>query len=235
MQTTLGRGRCRPSADEHAAGAAEHVAGAASAAAGTNGRQGPAAHVHVASTLAMAEGIENNPWSYHRNSSVQAYLFNVARPVFDEEIQKMLLGAQLPAAGLLCLADLGCSSGLNTISNITAVHDDVSRRYAASGCSVPPAMAFFSDLPSNDFNSLFRLLAPPESLKLAAADAAASSPTSESTKLLWNRPGLVAAGVPGTFYNSLFPDKMLHVVMAIFAVHWISEVRCAPVGCQLQG
>lgn len=57
---------------------------------------------------------------------------------------------------------------------------------------------FFNDHSDNDFNTLFKSL-----------------PQSRS---------YYAAGVPGSFYSSLFPKSSLHFVHSSYTLHWLSKV-----------
>ncbi|KAJ4976376.1 hypothetical protein NE237_001482 [Protea cynaroides] len=58
------------------------------------------------------------------------------------------------------VADLGCSCGGNTIYIVDVIIKHISKRYETNGYDPPEFSAFFSDLPSNDFNTLFQLLPP---------------------------------------------------------------------------
>ncbi|KAJ7960662.1 S-adenosylmethionine-dependent methyltransferase [Quillaja saponaria] len=57
---------------------------------------------------------------------------------------------------------------------------------------------FFNDHAANDFNTLF-------------------------TNMPSDRE-YYAAGVPGSFYNRLFPDSFLHIVNSFYSINWLSEV-----------
>lgn len=72
------------------------------------------------------------------------------------------------------------------------------------GGSLPEIEAFFSDLPSNDFNLLFKLLT--EKRKV-------DSPAK-----------YFAGGVAGSFYDRLFPRGTIHVAVSLSALHWLSQV-----------
>ncbi|KAH9326941.1 hypothetical protein KI387_007119, partial [Taxus chinensis] len=134
----------------------------------------------------------NGDASYAENSTRQRYVFHVLQPLFQAAIEKLTF----PKEGPLRIADLGCATGLNTISDVDFVVKTLTN--LSNGLDLQ-FQAFLSDLPSNDFNGLFNLL----------------------DRL--NRPCFVA-GVPGSFYNVLFPDSTIHVCFSIMALHWISEV-----------
>eukprot|EP01018_Ginkgo_biloba_P020969 Gb_22487 [translate_table: standard] len=150
---------------------------------------------HLQGVLRMYPG--NGDASYAGNSARQRYVFHVLQPLFQEALEKV----RFPKKGPLRIADLGCATGNNTISDVNFVVKTLKNMCEPNG-SVPlepEFQAFFSDLPSNDFNGLFNLLTQP------------------------NAPYYVA-GVPGSFYNVLFPRSSIHISFSVMALHWLSEV-----------
>ncbi|KAF8099513.1 hypothetical protein N665_0243s0075, partial [Sinapis alba] len=107
----------------------------------------------------------------------------------------------------LKIADLGCAVGDNTFSTVDTVVDVLRRKVAViDGGTEPEFEVFFSDLPSNDFNTLFR------SLEEKVNDGSRQ------------RKKYYAAGVPGSFYRRLFPKGELHVVVTMSALQWLSQI-----------
>ncbi|KAK2978456.1 hypothetical protein RJ640_023714 [Escallonia rubra] len=80
------------------------------------------------------------------------------------------------------------------------VLESVENKYLSQGFSSPTLelQVFFNDHVSNDFNTLFASLPP-------------------------NRQ-YFAAGVPGSFYDRLFPASYLHIVHSSYALQWLSKV-----------
>ncbi|XP_059078189.1 gibberellic acid methyltransferase 2-like [Cryptomeria japonica] len=113
-------------------------------------------------------------------------------------LRHSLKSSESPRRVLSELQILG-ATGLNTISDVNFVTRTLTNLCIGSELAVPQFQAFHSDLPSNDFDGLFRLL------------------------VRTNCPYFVA-GVPGSFYNVLFPNSKIHVCFSIMALHWISEV-----------
>lgn len=113
------------------------------------------------------------------------------------------------------IADLGCSCGDNTLFIVDVIIKHLSKRYEALRLEPPEFQAYFSDLPSNDFNTLFQLL-PPLSVKGSLEECLAGDDGSRS---------YYAAGVPGSFYRRLFPAKSINVFHSAFSLHWLSQVR----------
>ncbi|KAK1317193.1 Gibberellic acid methyltransferase 2 [Acorus calamus] len=145
--------------------------------------------------------------SYARNSEGPAMALRLSRPLITEGIRSMEL---FKGEDSLRIADLGCATGYNTLAAMDCVVDTLRSRYHHDFGYQPEIQAFFSDLPSNDFNSLFRLLPP---MILSHDDHYA-----EETRDYY------AAGVPGSFYYRLFPKGKLHVVLSLSALHWLSQI-----------
>lgn len=112
------------------------------------------------------------------------------------------------------VVDLGCSSGNNTIYIIDVIIKHMMKRHESSGLDPPEFSAFFSDLPSNDFNTLFQLLPPLANYGGSMEECLAAS----------GHRNYFAAGVPGSFYRRLFPARSIDVFHSAFSLHWLSQV-----------
>lgn len=147
--------------------------------------------------------------SYARNSEAPASAIALSKPFLRDAINCMNLFLRDTS---LRIADLGCATGANTISTLDFVVENIKKRYLESPEPLPEFEAFFSDLPSNDFNTLFRSLPP-----------RLSSQEINEVKRERKR-SYYAAGVPGSFYERLFPRGKLHVVISLSALHWMSRI-----------
>jgi indole-3-acetate O-methyltransferase len=90
----------------------------------------------------------------------------------------------------------------------------ITKRYEALGFNPPEFSAFFSDLPSNDFNTLFQLLPPLANYGVSMEECLAAN----------NHRSYFAAGVPGSFYRRLFPARSVDFFHSAFSLHWLSQV-----------
>lgn len=120
------------------------------------------------------------------------------------------------------VADLGCSSSNNTLFIVEFIIKHLTKRYQGLEWETPEFQVFFSDLPSNDFNTLFQLLPPLQfrnmnSLEECLAYDGGSSGDSTARSYY-------AAGVPGSFYGRLFPAASINVFHSAFSLHWLSQV-----------
>lgn len=138
----------------------------------------------------------NGDACYAHNSGRQRYVFRVLQPLFESAINNLTF----PEHGSLKIVDLGCATGTNTVSDVDFVVKTLTNLCANGWGTMPEIQAYFSDLPSNDFNGLFNLL-----------DRRGRCP-------------YFVAGVPGSFYKVLFPRSTIHVCFSMMALHWISEV-----------
>ncbi|KAK3032449.1 hypothetical protein RJ639_037262 [Escallonia herrerae] len=149
--------------------------------------------------------------SYANNSQAQA---RHARSMLHL-LKETLDGVQVnPPEVPFAIADLGCSSGSNTIYIVEVIIKHMRERYEASGYKLPEFSAFFSDLPSNDFNTLFQLIPPLASYGGSMEKCLAAN----------GHRSYFAAGVPGSFYRRLFPARSIDVFYSAFSLHWLSQV-----------
>ncbi|XP_057978103.1 indole-3-acetate O-methyltransferase 1 [Malania oleifera] len=148
--------------------------------------------------------------SYANNSQAQARHARSVHHLLEETLDRVRL--ESAAGGPFVVADLGCSSGKNTISIVDSIIKYLTKRYEASGYDKPPEFsAFFSDLPSNDFNTLFQILPP-------------HGGTMEECLAADGHRSYFAAAVPGSFHRRLFPSRFVHVFHSAFSLHWLSQV-----------
>ncbi|KAL6999201.1 Indole-3-acetate O-methyltransferase 1 [Sarracenia purpurea var. burkii] len=149
--------------------------------------------------------------SYANNCQAQAQHARSMLHLLEETLD----GVQLDSPVVpFVVADLGCSSGANTIYIVDVIIKHMIKRYEALGYDPPEFSAFFSDLPSNDFNTLFQLL-----------PALAKDGGSMEECLAANgHRSYFAAGVPGSFHRRLFPSRSIDVFYSAFSLHWLSQV-----------
>lgn len=150
--------------------------------------------------------------SYAKNCQGQAKHLRSLRPLLEEALDNM----DLPSSEeLFTIADLGCSSGQNTLVIANHIVSYFANKYNLGSLNLPEFQVFFSDLPSNDFNTLFQLLPP---IQETSAGAGALDCLSKEPRAYH------VAGVPGSFYKRLFPRNTINVVHSSFSLHWLSQV-----------
>ncbi|XP_074290826.1 indole-3-acetate O-methyltransferase 1-like [Silene latifolia] len=156
----------------------------------------------------------NGQASYANNSQAQARHAKSMLHLLKEALDEVHIGS---ADTPFVVVDLGCSSGSNTIYIVDVIINHVAKRYEASGSVVPEFSAFFSDLPSNDFNTLFQLL--PNYCYVGEGGG-----TMEECLASDKHRSYFAAGVPGSFYRRLFPARSIDVFHSAFSLHWLSQI-----------
>ncbi|QCD98813.1 jasmonate O-methyltransferase [Vigna unguiculata] len=141
-------------------------------------------------------------FSYSKNSYFQKRSSSVEESKIEEEIQKKLDVKKLASASnmIIRVADFGCATGPNTFVNAHKVLEAMKHKHKSQCPNTetnPEFHVFFNDLPSNDFNTLF-------------------------TSLPQDR-NFFACGVPGSFYNRLFPQSSIHFAYSTYALHFLSK------------
>ncbi|ONK79187.1 uncharacterized protein A4U43_C01F3810 [Asparagus officinalis] len=139
--------------------------------------------------------------SYAQNSSLQKKSIDALQHIINNSAIDAYT-SQTPET--LAMADLGCSSGPNTLSIIRTIIDAINRTCTEASKASPEFMVFLNDLPTNDFNSVFATL--PEFIKNLGCSS------------------VFMAGVPGSFYGRLFPNSSLHFISSCYSLHWLSQV-----------
>ena len=105
----------------------------------------------------------------------------------------------------LVVCDLGCGSGDNTLIFLSEVIS------ASGGHNMVGVQFFLNDLPGNDFNYIFGSLG---NFKESIAAEHKGGTT----------PQFYIAGLPGSYYTSLFPSQSVHLFHSSYCLHWRSRV-----------
>lgn len=133
----------------------------------------------------------------------------MTNPATKKAIVEILCSSRPVRMGI---ADLGCSSGPNTLRVISEIVDVVHATSRVLDCPVPELVVHLNDLFTNDFNTVFDSL--PSFYK-----------TQRQEKGNGFGSTCFVSAVPGSFYGRLFPNKGLHFVHSSSSLHWLSQVR----------
>lgn len=138
---------------------------------------------------------------------MQQKVISLTKDMRDEAISS-LYRSILPKR--LAIADLGCSSGPNTFFVISEVIKSVEKLCGELNHQSPEYQIFMNDLPGNDFNIIFKSLDSFKEKLSKEIEAGIGS--------------CFFAGVPGSFYGRIFPNKSLHFVHSSYSLQWLSKV-----------
>uniref|UniRef100_A0ACD5ZDW3 Uncharacterized protein n=1 Tax=Avena sativa TaxID=4498 RepID=A0ACD5ZDW3_AVESA len=145
--------------------------------------------------------------SYAANSKIQGKAIAKSRPLLQSALEEAHARISSPP-GTMVVADLGCSSGPNTLAVVSMVLDALAGR-----CEKKPVHVqfFLNDLPGNDFNLVFRSL---EHFNEVVGKDRGEAPL----------PPYYVAGLPGSFYTRLFPDRSVHIFHSSYGLMIRSRV-----------
>ncbi|KAJ8442552.1 hypothetical protein Cgig2_026494 [Carnegiea gigantea] len=92
--------------------------------------------------------------SYAKNSTVQNKILSITKPFLEAAIEDYLTTFRyFPET--MAIAELGCSSGPNTLTAVSEILDKVAEKCMEFGHRKSPKfMVFLNDLPGNDFNEV---------------------------------------------------------------------------------
>ncbi|KAE8685402.1 putative DNA gyrase subunit B [Hibiscus syriacus] len=108
------------------------------------------------------------------------------------------------------IADLGCSSGPNSLSIIKDMVQALEGTSHKVSHPMPEFRVYLNDLPTNDFNSVFKSL--PDFYRDIKKDK-----NQDDTAIF-------VGAYPGSFYGRLFPCSCLHFIYSSYSLHWLSKV-----------
>lgn len=140
--------------------------------------------------------------AYNRNSRLQEANLTSLLPLFTEAAAAVPVDGAAP----LTIADYGSSEGRNSMRPIGMAIDTLRER---AGNDLPISIVH-TDLPSNDFASLFTTL------------------DSDPASYLAGRPNLFPAAVGRTYFAPLLPPGSVTLGWSSNAIHWMSRTVNVP-------
>ncbi|KAK1431556.1 hypothetical protein QVD17_08016 [Tagetes erecta] len=145
--------------------------------------------------------------SYANNSFLQETVIRKSLPFLKYAITDMVNYDVFN--NCFAVADLGCSSGTNTLLVAFNIFDIVCEACRECNHKVPQFQVCLNDLFGNDFNTIFKSL-PDFYVKIKDKGESFGH--------------CFVSAIPGSFYGRLVPDQSLHLVHASTSNHWLSQV-----------
>ncbi|CAJ2675624.1 unnamed protein product [Trifolium pratense] len=172
----------------------------------------------VVEVLRMNKGAGET--SYAMNSSVQRKLISLTKQAVEKAIKEILCSQRGPIMKM-GIADLGCSSGPNTLMVISEIVQTI---YATSNTlnrlAPKELMLYLNDLFTNDFNNIFTSL--PSFHKKIRQEKENNHSKNNNIRDFGST--CFVSAVPGTFYGRLFPTKSINFFHSSSSLHWLSRV-----------
>ena len=136
---------------------------------------------------------------YNRNSNLQAAGIELVLPLLEEVARAVPVdgSAETP----LVIADYGASQGRNSMRPIGLAIDVLRSRVRPDR----PIEVIHTDLPSNDFASLFTTL------------------QDEAASYLTNRPRVFPSAVGRSYFEPILPAGRVHLGWNTWTLHWLSR------------
>ncbi len=138
---------------------------------------------------------------YNKNSALQASIAAYLDGMLKKAVADIPVGDEI-----LTIADYGASQGRNSLAPMRTAVDSLRRRAGDDRA----ALVFHTDLPTNDFTTLFDTLSHDPASYLAGAD------------------GISVAAVGRSFYGVILPPDLIHLGWSSAAVNWLSRPVAPP-------
>eukprot|EP00253_Pinus_taeda_P033185 PITA_33185 len=177
--------------------------------------------------LCMKGGNGDSSYAYH-SPSVQLKIVLALKPLLEHGIYQNVRSISKTVDGVFRIADFGCATGSNTLFTADTIVTAVKSIFIRDCLDVPEFQVHFADLPSNDFNTLFRSLPPFLGADIIVAVDGRTGHTSDAVAQDHNKPPATrcyfASAVSGSHYRRLFPRQTLHFCHSSTSLHWLSQV-----------
>ena len=152
-------------------------------------------------TTPSADAVMKGRGFYNEHSRPQQKADSLGLPLLERAVGEMSMPR---GADLATVADFGAAQGRNSLEPMRLAVERLRRRTSGS----TPIVVVHTDLPHNDFGSLFALVEGSPESYLRSVDNAFT----------------LAAGK--SFYERIFPDGFLLLGWTAISIHWLSRVPC---------
>jgi SAM dependent carboxyl methyltransferase len=146
---------------------------------------------------APGESVMEGGGFYSEHSGVQ---HSAAAPGYPM-LERAASVVPLPSAGPVLIADMGCAGGRNEMDPLRRAIDGVRARDADV-----PIVVVHTDLPSNDWATLFALV------------------EESDDSYLTGQHNVYAYAAGRSLYGAIVPDRSMHLGWSGITVHWLSNV-----------
>jgi hypothetical protein len=153
-------------------------------------------------TLAPNHGVTEGQGAYNRHATAQAAGCSLAVPLMIQAASET--GIDLGVHPVV-IADYGSSQGKNSLTPIRATINVLKSRIG----SARAINVIHTDLPANDFNTLFQVL------------------DSDPDSYILNHPNVFPFAIGRSFYRSVFPADSVHIGWSAYAAVWLSRLPAA--------
>ncbi|CAK8542755.1 unnamed protein product [Lathyrus sativus] len=142
--------------------------------------------------------------SYAKNSSLQRKVITEVKTILEENMT--LIMSNKSVKGCWKIADLGCSSGQNTLLSISNIMNIIHEINTKLNNGKPVFQIYLNDVFENDFNTIFKLL-----------------PGFYQQEKEKNNGECFISATPGSFYGRLFPNDYIDFFHSSYCLHWLSQ------------
>ncbi|KAG6438019.1 hypothetical protein SASPL_102952 [Salvia splendens] len=180
--------------------------------------------IYLSLSLSLLFGLQTHPTSVQSTiptltiyifSLMQMQIISHGKTVMEKAVFRAIENSLPKSMGI---ADLGCSSGPNTLMAVSEIIDNVRKTCREIGLPMPELRVVLNDLPGNDFNYVF--------MSLPEFNASLSKNKGVGSDRCF------ISAMAGSFYGRLFPKNSLHFVHSSSSLHWLSQV---PSGLEKSG
>jgi hypothetical protein len=137
--------------------------------------------------------------AYNRHATLQASAGALAIPLLEQAARQIVIDT---GDRPLVIADYGCSQGKNSLAPMRAAIQPLRARVGRER----PIVVCHTDLPSNDFGELFKVL------------------EDDPESYLQGEPHVYPTVIGRTFYRSLFPANSVDLGWSSYAAVWLSQI-----------
>ncbi|HEY5410364.1 MAG TPA: hypothetical protein VIJ94_06525, partial [Caulobacteraceae bacterium] len=147
--------------------------------------------------IAVANTAMEGGGFYNRNSNLQAAGIALALPLLETATDAIPVEGAAP----LVVADYGCSQGRNSMRPMRLAIDTLRRRIGPDR----PIEVIHTDLPSNDFTSLFTTL------------------SEDPASYLAGQPRVFPSAIGRSYFEPILPPGRVNLGWNTWTLHWLSR------------